>query len=121
MKLLTFSYHLLFPAIVVITCIGVFSFSNSMFDVWMLIIFGVAGYCFAKLRCEPAPMLLGFILGPMMEEHLRRALLLSRGNAMALIERPISAAMLLVAVLLPMAPALSVVRRRREEIFAEEN
>ncbi|KKX24892.1 tripartite tricarboxylate transporter permease [Rhizobium sp. LC145] len=120
-RLLTFPYHLLFPTIIVITCIGVFSFSNSMFDVWMLIIFGAAGYCFVKLRCEPAPMLLGFILGPMMEEHLRRALLLSRGNAMVLIERPISAAMLLLAALLLIAPALSIVRRRREEIFAEES
>lgn len=119
-RLLTFPYHLLFPAIVVITCIGVFSFSNSMFDVWMLIIFSVAGYVLVRLRCEPAPLLLGFILGPMMEEHLRRALLLSRGNPAVFLERPISAAMLFIAAILITAPALSVIRRRREEIFVEE-
>jgi TctA family transporter len=119
-RLLTFPYHLLFPTIIVITGIGVFSFSNSMFDVWMLIIFSVAGYVLVRLKCEPAPLLLGFILGPMMEEHLRRALLLSRGDPMVFIERPISATMLVVAALLIFAPALSIIRRRREEIFVEE-
>lgn len=118
-KLLTFPYHLLFPTILVITCIGVFSFNNSMFDAWMLVLFSVIGYVLMKLRCEPAPMLLGFILGPMMEEHLRRALLLSRGNPIVFVERPISATMLAIAVLLIVAPALSIVRKRREEIFAE--
>ncbi|CAN7683541.1 tripartite tricarboxylate transporter permease [Neorhizobium sp. LjRoot104] len=118
-KLLTFPYHLLFPAIVVITCIGVFSFNNSMFDVWMLLLFSVMGYLLVKLRCEPAPMLLGFILGPMMEEHLRRALLLSRGSPTVFLDRPISATMLVIALLLIVAPALSVVRKRREEIFVE--
>lgn len=119
-KLLTFPYHLLFPAIVVITCIGVFSFNNSMFDVWMLLLFSLVGYILVKLRCEPAPMLLGFILGPMMEEHLRRALLLSRGNAAVFVERPISAVMLAIAMLLVIAPAFSIIRARREEIFVEE-
>lgn len=118
-KLLTFPYHLLFPAIVVITCIGVFSFNNSMFDVWMLLLFSIIGYLLVKLRCEPAPMLLGFILGPMMEEHLRRALLLSRGSPTVFFERPISATMLAIALVLFAAPALSIVRKRREEIFAE--
>ncbi|WP_105405251.1 tripartite tricarboxylate transporter permease [Neorhizobium sp. T7_12] len=118
-RLLTFPYHLLFPAIVVITCIGVFSFNNSMFDVWMLLLFSMMGYILVKLRCEPAPMLLGFILGPMMEEHLRRALLLSRGSMTVFVERPISATMLLIALVLLAAPALSSVRKRRELIFAE--
>lgn len=120
-KLLTFPYHLLFPAIVVITCIGVFSFNNSMFDVWILLLFSILGYALVKLRCEPAPMLLGFILGPMMEEHLRRALLLSRGSPTVFLERPISATMLAIALLLIAAPALSIVRKRREEIFAESD
>ncbi|CAD7037502.1 tripartite tricarboxylate transporter permease [Pseudorhizobium endolithicum] len=119
-RLLTFPYHLLFPTIVVITCIGVFSFSNSMFDVWMLILISVVGYILIRLRCEPAPLLLGFILGPMMEEHLRRALLLSRGNPTVFVERPLSALMLLVAGVLIVAPALSVIRRRRDEIFVED-
>src|SRR3546814_10330990 len=92
-----------------------------MFDVWMLIIFSVVGYVLVRLKCEPAPLLLGFILGPMMEEHLRRALLLSRGDPMVFIERPISATMLVVAALLIFAPALSIIRRRREEIFIEES
>ena len=73
-------YHLLFPVILVFCAIGVFSLNNSDFDVYLMALFGLLGYVFAKLDCEPAPMLLGFILGPMMEEYLRRAMLLSRGN-----------------------------------------
>lgn len=118
-KLLAFPYHLLFPAIVVITCIGVFSISNSLFDVWMLLLFGLAGYVLARLRCEPAPMLLGFILGPMMEENLRRALLLSRGSGWVFLQHPLSLAMLVIAVILIAGPFFSGVRRRRQEIFAE--
>lgn len=118
-KLLSFPYHLLFPAIVVITCVGVFSVDNAMFDVWQLLVFAVFGYVLAKLGCEPAPLLLGFILGPMMEENLRRALLLSRGDPLVFVERPISVALLLVAVAMVAAPALSVVRRKRQQIFVE--
>lgn len=119
-RLLTFPYHLLFPVIIVITCIGMFSFSNSMFDVWMLILFGILGYVLLRLKCEPAPLLLGFILGPMMEENLRRALLLSRGNALVFVQQPISAVMLAIAAVLILAPTLSIIRKRREEIFAED-
>ncbi|MDB5804810.1 MAG: protein of unknown function transrane, partial [Betaproteobacteria bacterium] len=79
-KLLTVPYRFLFPAIVLFCAIGVYSTNNNTFDIWMVGIFGVIGYLFVKLGCEPAPLLLGFILGPMMEENLRRALLLSRGD-----------------------------------------
>ncbi|MEZ2126438.1 MULTISPECIES: tripartite tricarboxylate transporter permease [unclassified Sinorhizobium] len=118
-RLLAFPYHLLFPAIVVITCIGVFSISNSLFDVWMLLLFGLVGYVLARLRCEPAPMLLGFILGPMMEENLRRALLLSRGSGWVFLQHPLSLTMLVIAAILIAGPFFSGVRKRRQEIFAE--
>ena len=79
-KLLTVPYRFLFPAITLFCCIGVYSLNNSTFDVYLTAIFALVGYLFYKLSVEPAPLLLGFILGPMMEENLRRALLLSRGD-----------------------------------------
>jgi len=89
-KLLTVPYKYLFPSIVLFCAIGVYSTNNNTFDIWMVGIFGVIGYAFTKLGCEPAPLLLGFILGPMMEENLRRALLLSRGSWAVFVTRPIS-------------------------------
>ncbi len=83
-KLLTVPYRYLYPAILVFMSIGVFSLSNNPFDVLIMAIFGVIGYICVKLECEPAPMILGFILGPLMEENLRRAMLLSRGDPMHL-------------------------------------
>ena len=79
-RLITVPYHLLYPSILVFCAIGVFSLNNSEFDVYLMALFGVLGYVLAQLGCEPAPMLLAFILGPLMEEYLRRAMLLSRGN-----------------------------------------
>ncbi|MFO0325384.1 MAG: tripartite tricarboxylate transporter permease, partial [Burkholderiales bacterium] len=99
-KLLTVPYRLLYPAILVFCCIGVYSLSNSPFDVVVTAAFGMIGYIFIKLECEPAPLLLGFILGPMMEENLRRAMLLSRGDPMTFINRPLSATLLGIALLL---------------------
>ena len=93
-KLLTVPYRWLFPAIVLFCAIGVYSTNNNTFDVWMVGVFGLIGYVFIKLGCEPAPLLLGFILGPMMEENLRRALLLSRGDWSVLVTRPLSAGLL---------------------------
>ncbi len=90
-KLLQVPYRLLYPAILLFCCIGVYSINNNVFDVFITAIFGVLGYLFVKLECEPAPLLLGFILGPMMEENLRRALLLSRGDPTVFVTRPISA------------------------------
>jgi TctA family transporter len=119
-RMLTVPYHLLFPAILVFCAIGVFSLNNSAFDVYLMALFGLLGYVFAKLDCEPAPLLLGFILGPMMEEYLRRAMVLSRGNAMVFIERPISATMLVLAVIGLVVVLLPSIRKKREEAFQEE-
>ncbi len=112
-------YHLLYPAILVFCAIGVFSLSNSVFDVHIMALFGLLGYVFAKLDCEPAPMMLGFILGPMMEEYLRRAMLLSRGDATVLIRRPISGTILVIAVLGLAAVLSPAIRAKREEAFQE--
>jgi TctA family transporter len=112
-------YHLLYPAILAFCAIGVFSLSNSEFDVYLMALFGILGYVFAKLDCEPAPMLLALILGPMMEEHLRRAMLLSRGDPMIFLRRPISLGILLAAVIALAAALLPAIRAKREEAFQE--
>jgi putative tricarboxylic transport membrane protein len=112
-------YHLLYPAILVFCAIGVFSLSNSEFDVYLMALFGVLGYLFAKLECEPAPMLLAMILGPMMEEYLRRALLLSRGDPTVFVRRPISCGVLLIAVVALVAALLPAIRVKREVAFQE--
>ena len=118
-KIVSVPYQYLFPAILVFCGIGVFSLNNTEFDVYLMALFGVIGYLFVKLDCEPAPMLLAFILGPMMEEYLRRALLLSRGNPMIFIERPISAAMLALAALAIIVASLPTFYKKREETFRE--
>ncbi|WP_230970816.1 tripartite tricarboxylate transporter permease [Nitrogeniibacter aestuarii] len=119
-KMISVPYHLLFPAILVFCAIGVFSLSNSAFDVYLMAVFGLVGYLFHKLDCEPAPLMLGFILGPMMEEYLRRALLLSRGDAMVFIERPISGTMLVIAVIALIVVISPAIRKKREEAFCED-
>ncbi|GAA4337265.1 tripartite tricarboxylate transporter permease [Variovorax defluvii] len=119
-KLLTVPYKFLFPAIVLFCAIGVYSTNNNTFDVWMVAIFGFVGYLFIKLRAEPAPLLLGFILGPMMEENLRRALLLSRGSWSVFVTRPLSAGLLVGAVLLLGIVLLPAVKSKREEAFVED-
>ena len=118
-KLVTVPYHRLFPAIVVFCVVGVYSLSNTTFDVYLMALFGILGYIFRKLECEPAPMLLGFILGRMMEEYLRRALLLSKGDPTVLVTRPISATMLLIAVVALVFVLLPAWRKKREEVFTE--
>jgi putative tricarboxylic transport membrane protein len=120
-KLLTIPYRWLFPAIVLFCAIGVYSTNNNTFDVWMVGLFGIIGYAFHKLECEPAPLLLGLILGPMMEENLRRALLLSRGDWSVLVTRPISASLLVAAAVLLVIVLLPSVRSKREEAFVEED
>jgi TctA family transporter len=119
-KLVSVPYQYLFPAILVFCGIGVFSLNNTEFDVYLMALFGVVGYIFVKLDCEPAPMLLAFILGPMMEEYMRRALLLSRGNPMVFLERPISATMLALAALAIIVAGLPMFYKKREEAFREE-
>ncbi|HKY02509.1 MAG TPA: tripartite tricarboxylate transporter permease [Burkholderiales bacterium] len=118
-KLLTVPYRLLYPAILTFCCIGVYTLNNSAFDVFLMAGFGVLGYVCYKLECEPAPLIIGFILGPMMEENLRRAMQLSRGDASVFFTRPISATLLIVAVLLLIVIAAPAIRRKRAEAFQE--
>ena len=119
-KLLSVPYRWLFPAIVLFCAIGVYSTNNNTFDIWMVAIFGVVGYTFIKLGMEPAPLLLGFILGPMMEENLRRALLLSRGDWSVFVTRGLSATLLAMAALLLLIVFLPSIKKKREEAFVED-
>ena len=118
-KLLQVPYRLLYPAILLFSCIGVYSIQNNVFDVLMTALFGLLGWVFVKLECEPAPLLLGFILGPMMEENLRRALLLSRGDPTVFLTRPLSAVMLGMAVLLLVIIVAPSISKKREAAFQE--
>ncbi len=119
-KLLTVPYRWLFPSIVLFCAVGVYSTNNNTWDIWIVGIFGLIGYIFHKVGAEPAPLLLGLILGPMMEENLRRALLLSRGDWSVFVTRPISAGLLVAAVLLLAVVLLPAVKSKREEAFMEE-
>jgi TctA family transporter len=119
-KLLKIPYRLLYPAILVFCCIGVYTVNNSVFDVFITAGFGVIGYMFFKFGCEPAPLLLGFVLGPMMEENFRRALLLSRGDFTTFITRPLSLGLLVAAALLVVIVALPAIKKSRQEVFSEE-
>ena len=118
-RMLTIPYHLLFPAIIAFCCIGAFSVNNSVFDVFMMALFGVVGYALIKLDFEPAPLLLGFVLGPMLEENLRRAMLLSRGSPSVFVTHPLSLGLLLVAAALLVIVVMPTVRSKREEAFSE--
>ena len=104
---------------IVICAIGAYSLNNSVFDVYAMCVFGVLGYVFRIIGCEPAPMLLGFVLGPMIEEHLRRALLLSNGNLTVFVSKPLSATMLFAAAVLLVLVLLPTIRKKREEAFQE--
>jgi len=118
-KLLTVPYRFLFPAIMSFCCIGLYTLNNNAFDVYMGAGFAVIGYTFYKLGCEPAPLLLGFILGPMMEENLRRALLLSRGDWTTFATRPLSAGLLIAATLMVVVVMLPSIKNKREEAFQD--
>jgi len=119
-KMISIPYHLLYPAILMFCAIGAFSLANSEFDIYLMAGFGIAGYVFRKIETEPAPLLLAFILGPMMEENLRRALLLSRGDPTILISRPISGTMIFLAALALLVVLLPAIRKKREEAFIDE-
>ncbi len=119
-RIIMVPYHLLYPSILMFCVIGVFSLKNAQFDIYFMALFGVLGYIFTKLDCEPAPMLLAFILGPLMEEYLRRALLLSRGDPTVFIQRPISATLLTLAVLALAVACIPALYKKREEAFREE-
>lgn len=118
-RLLRVPYRLLFPAIVAFCCIGAYSVNNSEFDVVVTGVFGLVGYWLIKHDFEPAPMMLGFVLGPLMEENLRRAMVISRGDPTVFLTRPVSAALLAVATILLVGAVLPMVRRRREEVFVD--
>jgi TctA family transporter len=118
-KLLSVPYRFVFPAITLFCCIGVYTLGNSAFDVYLTAIFAFVGYVFYKLGCEPAPLLLGFILGPMMEENLRRALLLSGGDWGTFVTRPLSSGLLIAAALLIGIVTLPTIRQKREVAFSE--
>lgn len=120
-KLLTVPYRFLFPAIMTFCCIGLYTLNNSSFDVYVAAAFAIVGYIFYKLGCEPAPLLLGFILGPMMEENLRRALLLSRGDWGTFLTRPLSAGLLIAAALMIVVVMLPSIKSKREEAFQAED
>jgi TctA family transporter len=118
-SLLRIPYRLMFPAIVLFCCIGTYSIGNSLFDVWVMLLFGALGVFFIKVGAEPAPFILGFILGPLMEENFRRAMNLSRGNPMVFVERPISALLLVLSLALLVILILPAVRKKREQVFQE--
>jgi len=119
-RLLRVPYRLLYPAILLFCSIGVYTVNNTSWDVMMTAVFGLIGVLFVKLEMEPAPLLLGFVLGPMMEENLRRALLLSRGDPFVFLQRPISLGLLVAAALLILLIALPNVKKKRQEAFTEE-
>ncbi|HEY7386771.1 MAG TPA: tripartite tricarboxylate transporter permease [Beijerinckiaceae bacterium] len=112
-RLLRVPYRLLFPAIMAFSAIGVYSVSNSSFDIYLTALFGVVGFVWVKLGCSPAPMLLGFVLGPLMEEHLRRALLMSRGDPSVFFTRPISLFFIVVTIGILVAMIAPALRARR--------
>jgi putative tricarboxylic transport membrane protein len=118
-KLLKVPYRLLYPSILLFCCIGVYSLSNSPFDVMLTALFGLLGYIFIKLECEPAPLILGFILGPLLEENLRRAMRLSRGDASVFFVNPTSCVLLVISLVLLLVTLAPAVRKKREVVFEE--
>jgi len=115
-SLLKVPYRLLFPAIMVFSAIGIYSLNNSAFEIYLTAVFGLLGFLWLKLECSPAPMLLGFVLGPMLEENLRRAMLIARGDPSVFIRRPISLAFVIATVLIVILMAAPALRSRRGEI-----
>jgi TctA family transporter len=120
-KLLTIPYYVLFPIIMAFCSIGVYSVNGNVFDLYAVAFFGLVGYLLVKLRCEPAPLLLGFVLGPLLEENLRRAMIFSRGDPSTFVTRPISAILLLIALSVLVVVFLPSVKKKREEVFQEED
>jgi putative tricarboxylic transport membrane protein len=119
-KLISVPYTVLYPAILMFCLIGLYGIENSSFNVYVAAVFGLIGYLMHRLKCEPAPLLLGFILGPLLEENLRRSLLLSKGDFTIFVDRPISLALLILAAVLLLSTMLPSLRKKREEAFAED-
>jgi TctA family transporter len=120
-KLLSVPYRIMYPAILLFCCIGAYSINNNVFDVFMTIPFAILGYVFKKLDCEPAPMLLGFVLGKLMEEYLRRAMTISRGDWTVFVTRPLSATLLACAAVLLIIVFLPAISKKRQEAFAGDD
>jgi putative tricarboxylic transport membrane protein len=118
-KLLKVPYHVLFPVIMAFCSIGVYSVNSNVYDLYAVAMFGLMGYVLLKLRCEPAPLLLGFVLGPMLEENLRRAMILGRGDPTIFVARPISLTLLLLALAVLVVMLLPAIRKKRAEVFVE--
>jgi putative tricarboxylic transport membrane protein len=118
-RLLKVPYRLLFPSIVLLCCIGIYSVNNSPIDVVMTAGFGMFGYLLVKFGFEPAPLLLGFVLGKLMEEKLRQALVISRGSFMAFVDRPLSASLLGLALVLVVIAVLPSISKSRDKVFVE--
>ena len=119
-KLLTVPYYVLFPIIMAFCSIGIYSVNANIFDLYSVAFFGLVGYMLVKLRCEPAPLLLGFVLGPLLEENLRRAMILSRGDFSTFVTRPISATLLAISAIVLIVVLLPSIRKKREEVFVED-
>lgn len=120
-KLLTVPYYVLFPIIMAMCSIGVYSVNSNPYDLFAVAFFGLLGYVMSKLRCEPAPLLLGFVLGPLLEENLRRAMILSRGDPATFVTRPISAGLLILSLAILVLVFLPQIRKRRDEVFTESD
>ncbi len=120
-RMLSIPYKVLFPAIVGFACIGTYSIGLNAWDVFAIAFFGILGYVLIKLGCEPAPFLLGFVLGPLLEDHLRRSLIISRGDPAIFIETPVSAVLLVMAAIAIVIAVLPAIRQKREEVFVEED
>ena len=118
-RLLKVPYHVLFPVIMAFCSIGVYSVNSNVYDLFAVAFFGLMGYALIKLRCEPAPLLLGFVLGPMLEENLRRAMILGRGDPSVFVTRPISLTLLLLTVAVLVIVLLPSIRKKRDEVFVE--
>jgi putative tricarboxylic transport membrane protein len=118
-RMLTIPYHLLFPGIIAFCCIGAYSVNNNTFDVYAMALFGLVGYVLIKLNFEPAPLLLGFVLGPMLEENLRRAMIISRGSVAVFVTHPLSLGLLLISAALLVIVLMPNIRAKRDEAFQE--
>lgn len=118
-KMLSVPYWVLFPAIVAFACIGTYTVRGNVYEVLAIVFFGALGYVLIRAGCEPVPLLLGFVLGPFLEENLRRALIISRGDPTTFLTRPISATLLALALVALVAAVLPQIRRKREAVFVE--
>jgi putative tricarboxylic transport membrane protein len=115
-KLLKLPYNVLFPLILLFTIIGVYASGNNVFDIYVMIMFGIIGYFMRKFGFEPAPLVLAFVLGPLLENNLRKALILSQGDLITFVQRPISGTCLVIAFLLLISPLLPTLRKKREVV-----